>query len=291
MAEPTPSVTPTDAPKPLTIVLTGGGSGGHITPILAVARALKKQSPGCRLVYVAQKGDKLGDLVTTGQAIDEIRLISGGKWRRYHGEGWRQILDISTLAKNTRDFFRVMKGTLQSWRLLGKIKPDGVFIKGAYVGVPIGWAARFRHVPYVTLDLDSLPSLANRLIAKHASVHAVGMPKELYTYPPDKTFYVGVPIAEEFTLITPQQQAAFRTGLKLDSYEQVVVATGGGLGADRLNTMLAQQMPVVLAHFPNAALVHSVGRDHELKINELYDKLLEPRLRQHVIVKGFIVSI
>ena len=287
MAEPT-AATPTAAPKPLTIILTGGGSGGHITPILAVAKALKQQRPNCHIVYVALKGDKLGDLVTTGQGIDEVRLITGGKWRRYHGEGWRQIFDIATLAKNIRDFFRVLWGTLQSLRLLGKIKPDGVFIKGAYVGVPIGWAARLRRIPYVTLDLDATPSLANRLIAKQAAAHAVGMPKELYSYPPDRTFFVGVPIAKEFTLVTPQQQAQFKSALKLDNFQQVILASGGGLGANRLNIMLANQLPAILAQYPDAALVHSVGRDHEEKMNDLYDKLLDSKQRQQVMVKGYI---
>ncbi len=273
------------------IVLTGGGSGGHITPVLAVAKALKQKQPGCYLVYVAQKSDKLGDLVAAGSDIDEVKEITGGKWRRYHGEGWRQLFDVVTLAKNARDFFRVIIGTLQSLRLLGKLKPDGVFIKGAYVGVPVGWAARWRHIPYVTLDLDALPSLANRLIAKHAAAHAVGLPAEHYAYPPDKTFYVGVPIADTFKLVTPAQQAKWRSELKLDMYEQVILATGGGLGADRLNMMIAHQMPAIVTQYPNAAIVHAVGRDHEVKMNELYDSLLPPRQRHQAIVKGFIEGV
>lgn len=281
--------TTTDAPKGgLTIVLTGGGSGGHIIPVLAVAHALKRRQPACRLVYVAQKGDKLGDLVSPGSDIDDVKLISGGKWRRYHGEGWRQLFDVPTLAKNVRDVFRVIFGTWQSWRLLGKLKPEGVFIKGAYVGVPVGWAARRRHIPYVTLDLDAVPSLANRLIAKHATAHAVAMPKEIYPYPPDKTFYVGVPITETFQLVTPAQQAAWRAELKLDSYEQVLVAVGGGLGAVRLNQLLAAQAAALFEQYPNAVLIHVVGRDHEAEMNQKYDESLDTRLRSHVLVKGFV---
>ncbi len=285
----TPPATSTDASKPpLTIILTGGGSGGHIIPILAVAKSIKQQLPASHLIYVARKGDKLGDLVTVGDIFSDIKLINGGKWRRYHGEGWRQIFDFSTLALNVRDLFRVLQGTIQSWRLLGQTKPDGVFIKGAYVGVPIGWAARLKRVPYVTLDLDALPSLANRIIAKHAAAHAVGMPKELYSYPSEKTFYVGIPIAETFTLVTPAQQAAFREELGLGEYEHIIVATGGGLGADRLNMVLAQQVPDLIKQYPKLALVHGVGRDHEVKMNQFYDDTIESSKRQQVIVRGFI---
>lgn len=279
-----PSVLPPDA-KRLTIVLTGGGSGGHITPVLAVAAALKAQRPDCRLIYVGQKGDKLGDLVKPGGAIAEIKIISSGKWRRYHGAGWRQLFDIMTLAKNACDIFRVMWGTVQGYRLLGKVKADGVFIKG---GVPLGWAARLRHIPYVTLDLDALPSLANRLIAKHATAHAVGLPKEVYSYPPDKTFYVGVPIADTFTLVTTAQQAQWRTQLQLDSLSPVILVIGGGLGADRLNLMVAQQVPALLKQYPAAAVVHVVGREHESKLNQQYNRDVTDRQRSQVIVKGFV---
>ncbi len=285
MAESAPSVTPTVAPKPLTIVLTGGGSGGHIMPVLAVAAALKNQMPACRLIYVGQKGDKLGDLVRPGGVIDEVTSISGGKWRRYHGERWRQLLDIPTLLKNIRDVFRILLGTLQARRVLKKVKADGVFIKG---GVPLGWAARICHVPYVTLDLDALPSLANRLIAKNAAAHAVAMPREAYPYPPDKTFYVGVPLAEQYQAVTEQQRAAYRAELKISADSQVILATGGGLGANGLNIRLAQQMPVILKQYPRAVLVHATGREHEAKMNKLYDELLEAQLRPHVIVRGFI---
>jgi len=272
----------------MTIVLTGGGSGGHILPVLAVARSLKHQQPNCRLVYVASKHDKLGDLVKPGGDIDEVKLISGGKWRRYHGEGWRQLLDLPTFIKNCRDFFRVILGTLQSLKLLGKLKPDGVFIKGAYVGVPVGWAARWRHVPYVTLDLDALPSLANRLIAKHAAAHAVALPKEIYPYPADKTFYVGVPVAEKFSLVTAAQQATWRQELGLGDYEQVILAVGGGLGATRLNTTIAAQVPKLFGRYPKMALVHVVGRDHEADMQQQYDKTLSQSQRARVITKGFI---
>ncbi len=269
--------------------MTGGGSGGHITPVLAVARALKRKQPDVKIVYVAKKGDKLSDdVVVHDKNIDEVKFISGGKWRRYHGEGWRQLFDIATLAKNVRDFFRLLIGTLQSLHLLHRLKPDGVFIKGAYVGVPIGWAARFYHIPYVTLDLDALPSLANRLIAKHAAAHAVGMPKGLYSYPQNKTFFVGVPIREDFSLVTPEQRVSFRTELGLSSYDQVILATGGGLGAVRLNQAIAEQMPQLLKLYPRLALIHIVGHDHEQVMQKTYQTLLNQSQLSHIIVKGFI---
>lgn len=240
------------------------------------------------MVYVAQKGDKLGDLVKTGGDIDEVKFISGGKWRRYHGEGWRQFLDVATLAKNIRDFFRLVIGTLQSVYLLRRLKPDGVFIKGAYVGVPVGWAASWRHVPYVTLDLDAMPSLANRLIAKRAAAHGVALPKEAYPYPPDKTYYVGVPIADDFKPVSPKLQADYKKALGLAAHTQVILVIGGGLGAERLNTAVAKLVPALLERYPDATIIHGVGRDHEKKMSHAYSESILGKDSSRIIVKGFI---
>ncbi|QQS18014.1 glycosyltransferase [Candidatus Saccharibacteria bacterium] len=89
----------------MNIVLTGGGSGGHITPVLAVAHELKRQSPESLVTYIGQRGDDLLDVVERHEAIDEVRTVSAGKLRRYSGEGWRQLLDVKTQVLNFRDVF------------------------------------------------------------------------------------------------------------------------------------------------------------------------------------------
>src|SRR5438046_1939033 len=133
-----------------TIILTGGGSGGHITPILAVAVELKRQRPNAHIVYVGQRGDLLGDIPQKHPAIDEVRTIWAGKFRRYHGEGWKQLLDVATLLRNLRDFFYVIIGFWQSRHLLKELQPAVIFIKGGFVGVPVGLAAATKHIPYIT---------------------------------------------------------------------------------------------------------------------------------------------
>ena len=87
------------------IVVTGAGSGGHITPVLAIAAELKKTRPEARLIYIGQAGDNLGDVPAHDKNIDEVYTVRAGKFRRYHGEGWKQLLDIPTLFLNIRDFF------------------------------------------------------------------------------------------------------------------------------------------------------------------------------------------
>ena len=162
------------------IVVTGGGSGGHITPILAVADEIKKAHPDSKIIYIGQKGDTFADIVAENMLIDEVRSVSAGKFRRYNGEGLKQLLDFKTIWLNVRDAFRVIKGFWECNKLLSTIKPDVVFCKGGFVGVPVGLAAARLKIPYLTHDSDAIPGLANRIISRWAAKHAVALDPELY---------------------------------------------------------------------------------------------------------------
>ena len=272
----------------MTIVVTGGGSGGHITPILAVAAELKKLQPDIRIVYISQKGDGLADVPVQDQNIDEVYSISAGKFRRYHGEGLKQLLDLPTVFKNIRDSFRVLMGLWQSFWLLRRLKPEVIFIKGGFVGVPVGLAAAMRHMPFVTHDSDAIPGLANRIIARWAKVHAVALPKEVYVYPASTTVTVGVPVHHNYQPITDVKKLALRQTLGLGSYEQIILLTGGGLGAQRLNEAFAAILPDLLEEFPKLAVVELVGRAHEAVIKSHYDHQLTPTQKERVRVKGYV---
>lgn len=272
--------------------MTGGGSGGHITPILAVAHELKQLQPDIELIYIGQRGDQLLDIPEKHDSIDAVYSVRAGKFRRYHGEGWRQLLDFPTVAKNIRDFFKVIIGTWQSYKLLGKLKPDCVFIKGGFVGVPVGLAAAKRHIPFVTHDSDALPGLANRMIARWAAVHAVGLPKEVYKYPPDKTVTVGVPVQSEFSSVDDDQRKAFRKQIGLSESGRLLFITGGGNGALSLNGVVAAFVPNLLTSYTDLTVIHVSGRMHGSSIEEKYNKLISiGEMRQRVIVKGFLTDL
>src|SRR3569833_1912001 len=155
-----------------TTVLTGGGSGGHITPLLSLAHELKHQAPSCQIVYIGFKGDHFDSLKLPSSDFDFMAFIQAGKFRRYHGESFiSHIFDIKTLALNVRDFFRVILSTGRSLRILRKTRPDVVFSKGGFVAVPVGIAAHLLRIPIVTHDSDSVPGLANRIVGRWAMLH------------------------------------------------------------------------------------------------------------------------
>ncbi len=269
------------------VLLTGGGSGGHITPVLAVAKALKKLDSTIETVYCISVGDKLLHLPHEHEDIDRVVKIRSGKLRRYHGEGIKQLLDIPTLVKNIRDLFFVVIGLFQSIKILKREKPDVIFIKGGFVGVPVGLAAALLKVPFITHDSDAVPGLANRLISRWAKMHAVAMPVENYSYPKENTIQVGVPISSQYQKVSRKQQLEYIEEIGLPDKAEVLYITGGGLGAIRLNTAITKIARALLGRRPNLFIVHIAGPGHQQLLRQQYDHALHGKTKR-VIVKDFV---
>lgn len=271
------------------VVLTGGGSSaGHITPNLAIAHQLKQLEPAVEVIYIGHRGDTLSALATTERgAIDEMYTVRAGKLRRFHGVGLRQIFDIRTTLKNIRDVWWVLVGFVQSYWLLRKLKPDCVFIKGSYVGLVVGLAAAALHIPFITHDSDAIPGLGNRIIARWAKIHAVALSKEIYPYPADKTITVGIPVQAEFVEVTPRLQLSYKKELSLPIDDVVLLVTGGGQGAQRLNTAVVAIASDLFNHIPKLRILHLAGHVNEQSVRDAYDAVLRPEQQERVDVKGY----
>jgi UDP-N-acetylglucosamine--N-acetylmuramyl-(pentapeptide) pyrophosphoryl-undecaprenol N-acetylglucosamine transferase len=269
------------------VLLTGGGSGGHITPLLAVAHELHKIDPEIDIAFVGQSGDRFGELPKSDPNISSVYSIRAGKFRRYHTQGLRQILDLSTMIKNVRDLFFVIIGLVQSFVLLKKINPDVIFTRGAYVGVPLCAVAAKLSIPIVTHDSDVMPGLSNRIVARWATLHAVAMPKQYYKYPENKTVTVGVPVGYNFQLITDELKNKFRKEISLGEDNKILLVTGGGLGAKKINEIIFEATPELLRKYKELVIVHNTGSKHEQQAAQEYNKLSSD-LRSRIVVKGFI---
>lgn len=241
-----------------------------------------------RVVYVGQKGDKLSDIPAQHPTVDAAYSVRAGKFRRYHGEGWKQLFNVPTQAKNMRDAFRVLVGIWQSYWLLRRLRPSIIFTRGGYVSVPVALAGKLCGIPYITHDSDSTPSLANRLIARWALLHAVALPPELYPYPKAKTVMVGVPVAGEYQPMSTKLQHQYKEELELAAFSHILLVTGGGNGARDLNKLIVRSAPELLKHFPGLAIVHVAGRLLEDETAKAYDDALDTAVRLRVIVKGFV---
>ena len=200
-------------------------------------------------------------------------------------------MDVKTLIKNIRDVGFAVLGFFQSWLLLRKLHPDSIFIKGGFVGVPVGLAAAVHKIPYITHDSDALPGLANRIISRWAVMHSVALPKEVYKYPQNKTITVGVPIHANYQPVSVEMQIKYRNEIGLGKYKKIVLITGGGLGARRLNMSAAEVIPALLQQYQDLAIVHTVGRGNEVTMRKIYEHLLSPEELKRMVIEGYLTDL
>lgn len=194
-----------------------------------------------------------------------VHTISAGKLRRYHHLSvMRQLLWPSLVFANIKDIFRVVAGLFQSIVKLIIWRPDVVFTKGGYVCLPVGIAARLLRIPLVIHDSDAHPGLTNRILGRWANKIATGAPLEHYSYPLAKSQYVGIPIAEEFHAFTAAEREAARQQWGIASTRPLIVVTGGGLGARRINDTVMAVLEELKA-LGAVVLVSGTGQYDELR--------------------------
>lgn len=201
------------------------------------------------------------------------------------------MLDFPTMFKNLRDAVLVFAGLWQCFFLLKKLKPEVIFIKGGFVGVPVGLAAALLHIPYITHDSDALPGLANRIIAPWAKLHAVALPKEIYSYPEAKTVMVGVPLSHHYRPYNAAETREAKEQITGKPSGKMLLVTGGGLGARRINDAVAVCAEALLDRYPDLTIVQIAGRNHEAKLRQQYKQKLSADHQKRVIIKGYITNL
>lgn len=221
------------------IVLTGGGTAGHVTPNIALLPSLKEE--GFQVSYI---GSYEG---IEKRLIEDFDIpyygISTGKFRRY--------FDL----KNFSDPFRVIKGYRQALQLLKEIKPDIVFSKGGFVSVPVVRAAAALKIPCIIHESDMTPGLANKLCIPVATKVCCNFPETLNTLPSGKAVLTGSPIRQE---LTRGNKLAALELCGFSANKPVVMIIGGSQGASSINTMIREALPQLL---PTFQVVHLCGKD------------------------------
>jgi UDP-N-acetylglucosamine--N-acetylmuramyl-(pentapeptide) pyrophosphoryl-undecaprenol N-acetylglucosamine transferase len=200
-----------------------------------------------------------------------VRTITAGKFRRYHHLSVaRQLFMPRIVGANVRDAFKVVIGFVQSLALLLRFRPDAVFAKGGYVCLPVGMAAKCLRIPLVIHDSDARPGLTNTILGRWAAAIATGSPLENYSYRPEISRYVGVPIASEFRLVDDAQMRAAKRRLGVDEGAPLIVVTGGGLGAKSINMAVLESASRLLDD--GSSIFHITGRAHFDEVSMLATK-------------------
>lgn len=241
------------------IILTGGGSAGHVTPNIALIPSLK--DAGFEITYMGSYDGIEKKLI--GDFDLPYVGISTGKFRRY--------LDL----KNLTDPFRVIKGFGEARKFLKSYRPDVVFSKGGFVSVPVIRAAASLGIPCIIHESDMTPGLANKLCVSAAQKVCCNFPETLKLLPEDKAVLTGSPIRAELA------QGSRLAGLKMCGFganTPTIMVIGGSLGAANVNKAVREALPGLLADFQ---VVHLCGRD---KVDNLL--LNTPGYKQFEYVKA-----
>ena len=216
------------------IVMTGGGTAGHVTPNLALVPLLKKA--GYEITYIGSYNGIEKKLVE--DAGITYYGISSGKLRRYHD--W----------KNFTDPFRVIKGFSEANQLLKHIQPDVVFSKGGFVSVPVVMAAGRQHIPAIIHESDMTPGLANKLAIPFATKVCCNFPETVSKVPAGKAVLTGSPIRAEL------MQGSIEAGYKLcgfNSSKPVIMVIGGSQGAQSINEAVRESLDTLLKEYESSS--------------------------------------
>lgn len=244
--------------KEKTIIMTGGGSAGHVTPNLALIPKLKEI--GYKIEYI---GSKEG---IEKKLIEEEKIsyhsISSGKLRRYFD------------FKNFVDPFKVIKGFFDSFKLIKKIKPNIIFSKGGFVSVPVVIAGYFKKIPIIIHESDMTPGLANKLSIPFASCVCLTFPESLKHIRSNKGILTGSPIRKEIL------NGDRKKGLNICNFKDkkpILLIIGGSLGSQKINQAIRNSLDTILAKFN---VIHICGKGN---IDEKFKSILG--YRQYEFVK------
>lgn len=221
------------------IIMTGGGTAGHVTPNIALFPALKEE--GYEISYIGSYNGIEKELIKK-QGIEYFG-ISSGKLRRY--------FDV----KNFTDPFRVMKGYSEAKKILKHTKPDVVFSKGGFVTVPVVYAAKKLHIPVIIHESDLTPGLANKLAIPNATYVCHNFPETANHLPEEKSRLTGCPIRKELFEGDREKGLKF---LGFQGNKPVLMIIGGSTGAKVINETVRESLGILTQRFD---IVHLCGKD------------------------------
>ncbi len=225
------------------VLFTGGGTGGHFYPIIAVAEklrevALEDKILDLELFYIS-------DTPYDERALDDNSIkfyeLKTGKRRTYFS------------IENFFDIFNTFFATIRAIFMLYRIFPDVIFSKGGYPSAPVTIAARVLGIPLVIHESDSVPGRANQMAGKWAKRIAISYKEAVEYFPKEKTAYVGHIVRKE--LRTPLKEGAFEY-LKLKSSLPVIFVLGGSQGAKLINNALIDALPDLVTRYQ---IIHQTG--------------------------------
>lgn len=228
------------------IILSGGGTGGSVTPLIAIYQKLKKLDANLEVLWIGQK-DGVEKQMVEKYGIP-YRGISSGKLRRYFS--WQNFVDP----------FKILAGWWQSKKIIKEFKPDAILTAGSFVAVPVARAAKSKKVDLLVHQQDISIGLANKLMLPWARWINLTFKDLEFALPAKKEIlYLGNPVREE---ITNGNKARLCAKYNLDPNKKILLILGGGTGALNLNKTIDQQVGELVKH---CQVLHLTGKGKNLR--------------------------
>ncbi len=260
------------------IILTGGGSGGHVIPFEPIIEALRAQHVTATKTLARRLDPERLDITFIGVAdkktheffrrhdVPTVSIVSG-KIRRYLS--WKNPVDV---------FFRLPIGLLQAAFHMWRIMPDVVISKGGYGSLPVSLAAVLYRIPVLLHESDAAPGATNALLVRFATAVAVGFEttKEYLDKWQYKTFVTGTPVRAQFTTISKKEG---KQTFGLPANEPLLVVLGGSQGAQQINELLLKLLPELITEM---AIIHITGPDHYEAVSTVAKELISHSGRKHL---------
>ena len=245
------------------VILTGGGTGGSITPLLAIKDKLE-QKESCQFLFVGTK--KGPEKAFAEDRNIPFKSVTAGKVRRY--------LDL----RNLIDPIRVFIGLFQSLRIVYQFKPNVILTAGSFVAVPVVWAGWILRIPSLVHQQDLLKGLANKLMAPFAKKITVTFPSSLHHFSQKKTVLTGNPVRPEI------YKGSAENGIKIFNLDQslpTVLILGGGTGALAINKIVSCSFPILKF----CQVIHVAGKGKNIFQDKQLSDLHRPNSISEVISK------
>jgi UDP-N-acetylglucosamine--N-acetylmuramyl-(pentapeptide) pyrophosphoryl-undecaprenol N-acetylglucosamine transferase len=234
------------------IVLCGGGSGGHIYPLITVVKHLKKNygENNFNFLFIGPSGELDGGLMKENNIPQKTILC--GKLRRYFS--FKYLIDL----------FKTPIGFFQSLWHLFVFMPDVVFAKGGFASVPVVIAARIYRIPVVIHESDAIPGIANKILGSFASAIGINFEKSKRYFPENKVFITGIPVKNE-ALNGSKEKARKLLDIKKE-VKPVVLFLGGSQGAFLINELVINSLNKLVSKYQ---IIHLTGTAHYENIKKM----------------------
>lgn len=269
--------------KKLKVVFTGGGTGGHVYPNIAIYETIREKYPEASFLYIGtKKGAEKRIVKNISQPIDFVDVMSRGIPQR--------IRSFKTLIS----LFIIFMGTIKSYFVLRRFKPDFIVGSGGYVAAPVLFAASLLKLKVFIHEQNAVPGRLNRFIARFASRVGVSFSSTANYFPEDKVVVTGYPLRRSIRL---KKEEDIRARYKIPEKNKVIFIFGGSGGARTINNAVAELIPTLLA-MDDITVILSTGRGYSSEYKAYDDTLkifesigIPPEVEGKLIIREYFDNI